>query len=122
MKPSNLKGFQASIASRRGEGGTDPEHVAESIIAHKHRNVILITDGEVSDQSVKRCDELFEGKQKEFKISKIICYIVSSGSGEINMSVTCPFTRYCESKVFTKLRDQEMKTLVQHTPEDFKIL
>lgn len=38
------------------------------------------------------------------------------------MSVTCPFTRYCESKVFTKKRDEPMQTLVQHTPEDFKIL
>jgi len=58
-----------------------------------------VTDGEVSDQSVKICDEHFEKalNNQAFKIKKSICYIVSSGDREINMSVTCPFSRYCES-------------------------
>lgn len=72
--------FEASIASKRGEGGTSPENVAESIVNKKQANIILITDGEVSDNSVKKCDEIFEKASKTFKISKIVCYIICSGS------------------------------------------
>jgi hypothetical protein len=38
------------------------------------------------------------------------------------MSVTCPFTRYCENQVFTKRKGEELKAMVQYTAEDYKIL
>lgn len=54
--------------------------------------VILITDGQVGDHSVKECDKILEG----YKFTKTICYILASTSyGNLNMSVTCPFTRRC---------------------------
>jgi len=85
-------------------------------VAKKIKKVILVTDGEVDNGSVQRCDEAFEKAAKEnFKISKSICYIVSTGSSEINMSVTCPFTRFCESKVFTKTKTEPLKALVEYT-------
>jgi hypothetical protein len=38
------------------------------------------------------------------------------------MSVTCPFTRFCESKVFTRKPGEALKVVVQYTPQDFQIL
>ena len=38
------------------------------------------------------------------------------------MSVTCPFSRNCDSQVFTKKKGEEVKALVQYTTEDYKIL
>jgi len=38
------------------------------------------------------------------------------------MSVTCPFSRFCESQVFTKARDSPLKAIVQYTAQDYKIL
>ncbi|CAM6005429.1 unnamed protein product [Sphagnum balticum] len=100
------KNFENWIVTKRGTGGTDPEHVATEIVAKKYANIILVTDGEVGDHSVQRCDQIFEAAfaQEKFKINKSLCYIISTGYGEVNMSVTCPFTRFCESKVFTRKR------------------
>ncbi len=81
-----------------------------------------MTDGEVGNDSVKRCDESFEKAAAGFKISKAICYIISTGYGEVNMSVTCPFTRFCANQVFTKRRDEPLKAVVEYTAEDYKIL
>lgn len=38
------------------------------------------------------------------------------------MSVTCPFTRKCENKVFRKTHNGPLETVVQFTPQDYKIL
>ena len=38
------------------------------------------------------------------------------------MSVTCPFTRNCDNKVFKKLVNSPLETIVQYTPQDYKIL
>ena len=38
------------------------------------------------------------------------------------MSVTCPFTRYCDNQVFIKKKGEELKAIVQYTTEDYKIL
>lgn len=38
------------------------------------------------------------------------------------MSVTCPFTRNCENKVFKKPANSPLETMVQFTPQDYKLL
>ena len=38
------------------------------------------------------------------------------------MSVTCPFTRMSESKVYSRNGTQPLKTVMQYTQEDYKIL
>ena len=119
----SLKVLEESIASKRGTGGTSPEHVAHEIVAKQIRNIILVTDGEVDNGSVQRCDTAFENAAKSnFKISKSICYIISTGSAQVNMSVTCPFSRFCENKVFTKTKTDPLKAVVEYTSEDYKIL
>ncbi len=94
---STRKEMENSITSRKGTGGTSPEHVATTIVKEGFKSIILVTDGEVGDGSVQTCDRTFEEalNKNKFKINKSLCYIVSTGYGEINMSVTCPFTRFC---------------------------
>ena len=39
-----------------GRGGTSPELVAQEVIQKGLKKIILITDGQVSDHSVQKCD------------------------------------------------------------------
>lgn len=109
--------------SRRGTGGTSPEHVAREIANGKHSNIILVTDGEVGDHSVRSCDNILEeAKQKTgFKIKKAICYVIGSYN-EPNLSVTCPFTRFGESKVFSRTGGNPLQSVMNYTTEDYKLL
>ncbi len=79
----------------------------------------MITDGQVSDHNVVSCDKILEG----YKFTKTVCYIIAStGYGNLNMSVTCPFTRNCDNEVYEKEANSPLKKLVKFTPEDYKIL
>lgn len=82
-----------------------------------------MTDGEVGDHSVKQCDRIFEeaSLKQGFKIKKAIVYAVGE-YGEPNLSVTCPFTRFSESQVFSKSGASELKEIMSYTAEDYKIL
>jgi len=60
-------------------------------------------------------------KESNFKIEKAVCYVIG-GYSEPNLSVTCPFTRRSESKVFSKNGTQPLKTVMQYTKEDYKVL
>ena len=82
-----------------------------------------MTDGEVGDHSVRMCDNIIEeAKTKSgFKIQKAIVYVVGEYH-EPNLSVTCPFTRFSESKVFSKSGTGELKEIMSYTSEDYKIL
>lgn len=104
-------------------GGTSPESVAKVITEKKYKNIILMTDGEVGDHSVTRCDQIFdEAKTKHnYKIQKAIVYVVGNYH-EPNLSVTCPFTRFSESKVFSRLGNGPLKEVMSYTAEDYKIL
>ena len=82
-----------------------------------------MTDGEVGDHSVTRCDKIFDEAKTmhNFKIQKAVVYVVGNRS-EPNLSVTCPFTRYSESKVFSRLGEGLLKEVMSYTAEDYKIL
>ena len=124
ISKSSLKELEGWIKSKKGTGGTSPQLVANEVVQRKIKNIILITDGEVGDHNVQACDKCFEDAEKNsgFKYNKTICVLASSSYGELNMSVTCPFSRNCENQVFTKRRDEEFKALVQYTAQDYKIL
>lgn len=70
------KQLEELILSKRGRGGTNPEVVAQECVKKGLQNIILITDGEVSQFSVDRCNELLVNH----KFSKTICYIISTSS------------------------------------------
>lgn len=115
--------FEESIASKRGTGGTSPETVAREIVNQEFQNIILVTDGEVGDYNVSACDKILEeaSQKKKFKIKKSICYVIGSYN-EPNLSVTCPFTRYSESKVFSRKGAEAIKSVMQYTAADYEIL
>jgi hypothetical protein len=121
LYPIDRKGLEKAIQTQDGRGGTDPHVVAEECKNKNLKNIILVTDGEVPDRSVKKCDELLANHQFE----KTICYIISTnhwGREELNMSVTCAFTRNCEHKVFVKHPKKNLEAVAQFTKEDYKIL
>lgn len=120
---SSKKEMEQSIESKRGTGGTNPEHVAIEIVAKQFTSIILVTDGEVGDHSVQACDRKLNAayEANKFKISRAVCYVIGSYS-EPNLSVTCPFTRRSESKVFSRTRESPLKTVMQYTQEDYKVL
>lgn len=124
IKEVPLKQLEAWVTSKKGTGGTSPNVVAQEVVSKKYKEIILVTDGEVGDGSVQMCDKIFDEAEKNqnFKYDKSICFIISTGYGELNMSVTCPFTRNCESQVYTKRKDEQLKALVQYTAQDYKIL
>jgi hypothetical protein len=121
--PSSKKEFEDSILSMRGTGGTSPEYVAQEIVAHQFTSIILVTDGEVGDYSVNACDLTLSNAftANKFKVERAICFVIGSYH-EPNLSVTCPFTRRSESKVFSKTGADPLKTVMQYTQEDYKVL
>ena len=70
----------------------------------------------MDDQSVLQCDKILDqAKVKgKFKIKKALCYVIGRYS-EPNLSVTCPFTRFWESKVFSKREAEPLKSDMQYT-------
>jgi hypothetical protein len=44
------------IKKKKGRGGTEPSVVANMVINENYKNIILITDGQIGDHSVKACD------------------------------------------------------------------
>ena len=90
------KEFDKTIVAKKGYNGTSPSLVAKECVNKSIKDIILITDGQVGDNDVRECDRYLE----KFQFNKTICYIISSGYGNLNMSVTCPFTRMCDNKVY----------------------
>ena len=99
-----LKSF---IQRTYGGGGTDPELIAKSLITNKiHSNVVIFTDGDVSDHSVSRVDALLHTHD----LDNIECYIISKST--CNLSVTCPFTRNNNSRVHWKTSYTNLTTQI----------
>jgi hypothetical protein len=92
IKEVDKKKVEEKIAKKTGEGGTSPEVVAREVVKRKYKNLILITDGQIADTSVQSCDKILNN----YKFTKSICYIIEScNNSNLNMSVTCAFTRNC---------------------------
>ena len=70
----------------------------------------------MEDHSVTQCYKILDqaNVQGNFKIKKAICHVIG-GCGEPNLSVTCPFTRFWESKVFSKSGAEPLKPVIRFT-------
>jgi hypothetical protein len=85
------------INKKIGRGGTNPEQIAQTIVQNKiYYNIVIFTDGEVSDFSVANTDNILN----KTSIDKVECYIISMSYP--NLSVSCPFTRNNESITYYK--------------------
>ena len=114
--PPKSSSRSPSVLSKRETGGTSPEYVAKEITTKKFANIILVTDGEVGDHSVSHHDKILDQAKVEgnFKVKKALCYVIG-GYSESNQSVNCLFTRFWESKVFSKNGAEPLKSVMQYT-------
>jgi hypothetical protein len=118
IKEVSKEEMENHIKNKRGGGGTNPHLVADEVVKKGYKKIILITDGQVSDNDVSNCDQ----KLKDFKFTKSICYVVASSSETLNMSVTCPFTRECPNEVYEKNSNAPITKMISLAEEDLAIL
>jgi hypothetical protein len=88
------------IKRQSGYGGTDPRVIANMLKTTKtFNNIIIITDGEISDDLVRKTDLILQ----DVSLNYVTCYIISNtrNTSSINLSVVCPFVRGGTSKVLT---------------------
>jgi hypothetical protein len=79
----NQDKLEELIKSKYGGGGTEPNYIAKSLIDNQiNSNIIIFTDGDVSDYSVTTCDKTLES----YPIENVQCYII--GNSNANLSVT----------------------------------
>jgi hypothetical protein len=77
--------------SKKGYDGTNPEVLVDYIINKNfHGNLVLITDGQIGSDIIKRCS----AKLKEWKFKKVFIYLIQTNSyNNIQESVSCAFVR-----------------------------
>jgi len=84
----------------RGNGFTDPSCVASYIpenFAGEPLTLYLFTDGQVDASCVEKCDSILKNSNVRFE--KVYIHIWNTG-GDINLSVSAPFTRFCEFEIY----------------------
>lgn len=106
---------------QNGFGGTEVSQVAKAI---KHLDfkgkLILITDGQVGTRDIDECDSML---LNEKRFSHVDVYLIKSGDrffSDPNMSVSCPFTRYCPHVVNYISNEKEESLEISNT--DIEIL
>ena len=108
--------------NRKGWGGTYP-NIIFSLFKDKEKThyseFILITDGQVGEYEVQKCDEEFQNYKNKLIYDYAEVYLI--GRKEYtNLSVACPFTRFCPSKTVLKSPEEE-KVITEISSEDLKI-
>lgn len=82
------------IKMRTGNYGTSPSLIAP--LTQPDSYVILITDGQVDNDEVKKCDQLLNSRSFE----RVEVHFISSCGGEMNLSVSAPFTRKANYEIY----------------------
>ena len=81
--------FVTNVRNRSGRDWTASSLIAQWIIKNKFfKNIIIITDGEVMQSEVDKCNTLL----KPYQLDNVHIHIISE-HGQLNLSVGCPFTR-----------------------------
>lgn len=108
---------------REGWGGTYP-NIIFSLFKDKknthYSEFILISDGQVGESEVQKCDQEFQNYKNELVYDYAEVYLI--GRKEYtNLSVAYPFTRFCPSKTVLKSPEEE-KVITEISSEDLKIV
>jgi len=104
----NTVNFLKQINSRRGNGGTDPSVFASSSYMPENCHAVIITDGQVDNSKVSRCDLIV----RERHFASVYVYFIDTG-GAMNLSVSMPFTRDCDDvQIFIQTPKEPRKTLI----------
>lgn len=98
---SNEGDFLTRVANRRGGGGTYPYVIADSVMTPPHSKIVIITDGQVSDGDVSTCENFVRSRPFE----EVTVWFINTG-GNMNLSVSAPFTRNC-ARVTINIRRQD---------------
>jgi hypothetical protein len=118
-KEASIQALQQINNAKTGFGGTDVSRVADAILQLDFTGkLIIITDGQVSTRDIDRCDYLLEG---QLRFTHVDVYLIET-CGRPNMSVSCPFTRYCPHKVHTISYTEEDIEVINVSEADIKIL
>ena len=83
------------IQQRRGPEGTNSTniaHLANACPSHRE-HLIIVTDGQVGENSIKQSDNLMNQYKIQFKFVSV--YVIGSGG---NLSVGAPFCRGCPNR------------------------
>jgi hypothetical protein len=100
----SVKAVLANAEARSGHGGTNPSSFAN--IIPENVRLTIITDGRVTDSDVTQCDKII--KDKKFK--QVDIYLIYTG-GEINLSVSTPFTRNTVYNIYIYGNNNECETI-----------
>jgi hypothetical protein len=111
--------LRAINAARKGAGGTSSEEIAKYIQSKNfHGRLVIITDGEVSPQSVDRCANYVS---TDWRFESVTAHLIGHRHS-VNMSVTCPFTRNSPHTIYTYYSDsayeRQQATLVTQSDLD----
>ena len=110
------------IKTKKGYGGTMISCVASSIVEKNFndKNIIIITDGEVSPSDVI----LSEKRLKGFNIKEVECHIIKASSYlyDVDISVPLAFMRNNTSKLYYTNRDNETRLVKSINKADYEKL
>ena len=122
IKEISYKEILIYIQNKKGYGGTKISSVASSIINKNFsdKNIIIITDGEVSAGDVKSSEFIL----KDFNIKDVECHIIKSYvySDDIDISVPLAFMRNNTSKLYYTNPENITKLIKNINKDDYKIL
>ncbi len=117
IKKGSCKDLEKMCVERKGYGCTCPNQIAKTLMSQKIKeNIVIFTDGEVSDRDVSNCDFALSS----WSIDNVDCYIISNSNP--NLSVTCPFTRNNTSRVFYKNKTHTEFTCQNKSRADFEMI
>lgn len=110
------------IKDKKGYGGTMISCVASSIVEKNFndKNIIIITDGEVSSGDVI----LSEKKLNGFNIKEVECHIIKASSylHDVDISVPLAFMRNNTSRLYYTNRENETKLVKSINKADYEKL
>jgi hypothetical protein len=108
------------ISRAKGESGTSPDSIIKFL--QPNDNLILITDGEISERSVSDCDRIFS-IQSDLILSNVDAYVINKSSN-VDTSVVIPFCRNSSHKIIkcSTNKIMEIQPQIFVSQEDLKLL
>jgi len=102
---------------REGGGGTVPAAIADHVARTGFSgDLIIITDGQVGS-----IDGVAARLKGTTRFNSVTAHLINTG-GEVNMSVTCPFTRNSPHTVYLYDQTKEKRLATSVTAEDLAIV
>lgn len=84
--------LRSRVRHRLGGGGTYPKVFSGRDMTPENSQLVIITDGQVDSADVDTCDRIVNGRL----FRGVTVWFIETG-GQMNLSVSSPFTRNCEN-------------------------